>query len=139
MLALPGSEAHARLQAEGALEGESDISMLIDGVWYHLKRHQAVLYLYDAKPMERVDAEKAVHTMPNFTDYPADEMITGDFWLVLKPHFRAPRTYVPFIDGGVVTDESRWVFEPASARHDYVPQTCGVTGWRRRLWDKLWG
>ena len=40
-----------------------------------------------------------------------NERLNGDFWLVLKPAFFAPRTYVPFIDGKIVEDESKWVVE----------------------------
>src|SRR5262249_2372603 len=38
-----------------------------------------------------------------------NEKLSGDFWLVLKPHFSGPRTYVPFEAGKVVEDESAWV------------------------------
>ena len=37
-----------------------------------------------------------------------NEPLTGDFWLVMKPYFRDPRTYVPFRDGVIVVDQSEW-------------------------------
>lgn len=40
-----------------------------------------------------------------------NELLNGDFWLVLKPTFSAPRTYVPFIDGKIVENESQWIVE----------------------------
>lgn len=43
-------------------------------------------------------------------EQPVHEMLAGDFWLVLKPHFRGGRTYVPFKDGDIVEDEAAWVF-----------------------------
>ena len=40
-----------------------------------------------------------------------DEVIKGDFWLVMKPAFFAPRTYVPFRDGVIVEDRVTWFTE----------------------------
>lgn len=37
-----------------------------------------------------------------------NETLVGAFWLVMKPAFRAPRTYVPFHDGIIVLDRSEW-------------------------------
>jgi hypothetical protein len=44
------------------------------------------------------------------------ELLTGDFWLVLKHNFFGPRTYVPFKDGKLVEGESAWVVEDARSR-----------------------
>ena len=38
-----------------------------------------------------------------------NEELVGDFWLVMKLGFRAPRTYVPFQDGVIVTNRDEWV------------------------------
>ena len=46
-----------------------------------------------------------------------NEQIDGDFWLVLKPRFSAPRTYLPFRDGIVVEDRCDWVVEEPKHRH----------------------
>ena len=37
-----------------------------------------------------------------------NELLVGDFWLVMKPTFRAPRTYVPFRDGVILANRSEW-------------------------------
>jgi|GEM_PF-347211 len=44
-----------------------------------------------------------------------DEELSGDFFLVLKPTFGAPRVYVPFLDGKVVAEVSEWSFEDRNA------------------------
>lgn len=38
-----------------------------------------------------------------------NELLVGDFWLVMKPAFKAPRTYVPFHNGVIVSDTAKWV------------------------------
>jgi hypothetical protein len=38
-----------------------------------------------------------------------DEAITGDFWLDLRPGFFRESLYVPFVDGKVVLDRTRWI------------------------------
>lgn len=40
-----------------------------------------------------------------------DELIDGDFWVVMKPAFFGPRTYIPFRDGVVVEDQEAWFTE----------------------------
>src|SRR5262245_1902702 len=40
-----------------------------------------------------------------------DELLAGDFWMVLKPEFEGLRTYVPFQDGVVVEDRAAWFNE----------------------------
>lgn len=57
---------------------------------------------------------------------PVGEWLGGDFWLVMKPAFFAPRTYVPFRDGRVVEDEAAWVAEPEQDWHRRLS--------RRREW-----
>ncbi|NIB45133.1 hypothetical protein HBA55_36480 [Pseudomaricurvus alkylphenolicus] len=132
-VALPGTELNSQFRAEGILDRESDISIHSDGVWYHLLRHQGVLYLVDANPLDQVDLRKARNDRMEFVDYPADEEITGDFWLVLKPSFRASRTYVPFINGRVVTDQSRWVKEPEKGPSGRTGFLARLTAWRIRV------
>lgn len=41
----------------------------------------------------------------------ANERVVGDFHVVLKSEFHGPRQYVPFVDGSIVLDESRWLHE----------------------------
>jgi hypothetical protein len=44
---------------------------------------------------------------------PVSEPITGDFWLILRPHFFTdPTTFVPFRNGRVIEDRSQWVTLP---------------------------
>jgi hypothetical protein len=40
-----------------------------------------------------------------------DELLDGNFWLVMKPGFRGDRTYIPFHAGVVVEDRDRWFTE----------------------------
>ena len=40
-----------------------------------------------------------------------DEMLVGDFWLVMKKEFFGTRTYVPFQAGVVVEDQGQWFNE----------------------------
>ena len=49
--------------------------------------------------------------------HPVGEWLSGDFWLVLKPSFFGPRTYLPYLAGLVVEDESAWVREPKTNLH----------------------
>ena len=37
-----------------------------------------------------------------------EEKLEGDFWLLMKPSFSAPRIYVPFVDSKIITDEDKW-------------------------------
>ena len=39
------------------------------------------------------------------------EALVGDFWLLVKESFFANRIYIPFLNGVVVKDRSRWVHE----------------------------
>jgi hypothetical protein len=39
------------------------------------------------------------------------EQLVGNFWLILKPSFEEARTYVPFQNGVIVKDRSRWIHE----------------------------
>lgn len=39
------------------------------------------------------------------------EKVEGDFWLVMKSDFFGDRVYIPFKDGGVIADESKWIVE----------------------------
>ena len=39
------------------------------------------------------------------------EFLEGDFWLVFRPTFFGPTTFVAFIDGHVVLDEEKWHVE----------------------------
>lgn len=46
-----------------------------------------------------------------------NERLSGDFWLVLKPHFEGQRSYIPFRAGRIVEDETAWVIhEPRLGR-----------------------
>jgi hypothetical protein len=38
-----------------------------------------------------------------------NEQLEGDFWLKMKPHFKGPSVYIPFLSGVIVADKSRWV------------------------------
>ena len=38
-----------------------------------------------------------------------DEILQGHFWLLMKSSFFGDCTYVPFVDGRIVTDRERWV------------------------------
>lgn len=40
-----------------------------------------------------------------------DELLDGDFWVVMKPEFFGQRTYIPFRDGAVVEDRDQWFTE----------------------------
>jgi hypothetical protein len=42
---------------------------------------------------------------------PVDELLEGDFWMVLKPEFFALRTYIPFKDGLLIEDREEWFTE----------------------------
>jgi hypothetical protein len=44
-------------------------------------------------------------------EQPVDELIAGDFWVVMKPDFDGLRTYIPFRRGRVVEDRSEWFTE----------------------------
>lgn len=39
------------------------------------------------------------------------EILTGDFYLLMKPTFNALRVYVPFRNGRIVADKSEWIRE----------------------------
>ncbi len=60
---------------------------------------------------------------------PADEYLTGDFWLLMKVRFFGECTYIPFTDGRIVTDPTRWV-RAACDVEDKRP--VPVSGVRRR-------
>ena len=40
-----------------------------------------------------------------------NELLEGDFFLVMKSQFRGPRTYIPFKMGVVISDKDKWVVE----------------------------
>ena len=58
-----------------------------------------------------VDGKDSVHL-----DIERDSVgktISGDFWMVMRPHFYSdPTTFVPFRDGHVVEDQSEWKIFP---------------------------
>lgn len=42
-----------------------------------------------------------------------NESVTGDFWMILRPHFYSdPSTFVPFRDGHIIEDRSQWIVSP---------------------------
>lgn len=45
------------------------------------------------------------------------EVLSGNFWLVLKERFFAPRLYIPFDHGTVVLDKNRWLQEKGESIH----------------------
>jgi hypothetical protein len=49
------------------------------------------------------------------------EVLTGDFWLVLKQDAYGPRTYVPFRDGRVAADPRDWLVEEPGAFSMWPP------------------
>ncbi|MHC5537641.1 hypothetical protein ACYOEI_05355 [Singulisphaera rosea] len=40
-----------------------------------------------------------------------DELLEGDFWMVMRPHFNADRIYIPFRESVVIEDRDRWLTE----------------------------
>jgi len=40
----------------------------------------------------------------------ADEILEGDFWLDLRTEFLGSTIYLPFVDGAVVTDKTKWIY-----------------------------
>ncbi len=40
-----------------------------------------------------------------------DELLEGDFWIVMKPEFFGARTYIPFRKGVIVEDQKEWFTE----------------------------
>ena len=50
-----------------------------------------------------------------------EEVLTGDFWLVMKTGFDAPRLYVRFRDGQIVCDRVQWLYD-----EDWVPMREGL-------------
>jgi len=46
-----------------------------------------------------------------FQDYLVNEIIAGDFWLVMKSQFFGRRTYIPATDGKVIINKKLWVIE----------------------------
>jgi hypothetical protein len=49
-----------------------------------------------------------------FQQESVEEIVAGNFWMVMKPHFNAPRTYIPFNHGVIVENEREWVTEDSS-------------------------
>ena len=41
----------------------------------------------------------------------SDGVVTGEFWMVMRPFFSGPNTNVPFRDGQIVEDRSEWHIE----------------------------
>ena len=57
-----------------------------------------------------------------------NESVTGDFWMILRPHFYSdPSTFVPFRDGHIIEDRSQWIVSP----HPEPRQNNAVNGSRR--------
>ncbi len=46
-----------------------------------------------------------------------NELLEGDFSMVMKNQFFGPRTYIPFLDGVVVEDQESWFTEDLSSRY----------------------
>lgn len=42
-----------------------------------------------------------------------EELLEGDFWLVMRPNFNAERVYVPFVNSTIITDRNKWIYEPS--------------------------
>ena len=67
---------------------------------YELRRDRKLYLVSYSYPFSRQEEERF------------EEQLSGNFWLVMKPHFEAERVYVPFVDSEIVGDEDEWVDEP---------------------------
>jgi len=52
-----------------------------------------------------------VYTIADIELTTVNETLEGDFYLVMKPDFHGIRTYVPFVNGLIVEDKSKWLHE----------------------------
>lgn len=71
------------------------------------------------------------------------EPLTGDFWLSMKCGFRGETTYIPFLDGKIITDKSEWVVGKCPVEKSLALQETErerAIAWRkehRSVFDKL--
>lgn len=47
----------------------------------------------------------------NWRRQEVNELLVGDFWMLMTHVFFGPRTYVPFRDGAIVEDKEQWFTE----------------------------
>jgi hypothetical protein len=59
----------------------------------------------------RLTAFEHMVSFDEWETQPVDELLEGDFWLVMQPHFFADRTFIPFRDGHIVEDRAAWFTE----------------------------
>lgn len=45
-----------------------------------------------------------------------EEVLHGNFWMVMKHNFFGPRTYIPIYDGRIVESEADWIREPPRSK-----------------------
>jgi len=58
------------------------------------------------------------------------ELLTGDFWLMMRPNFFEDSIYIPFKNGKLITDQSEWCFSKKESTllsrvQDFLKQVFG--------------
>ena len=50
-----------------------------------------------------------------------EELLHGEFWMVMKHNFFGPRTYIPFHEGRIVESVADWIREPRRSNRVGAP------------------
>lgn len=73
------------------------------------------LICYEYMRMKPTTIEGKESVSIEIDEEPVNALVTGDFWMILRPHFYSdPSTFVPFRDGHIVEDRSQWLVSPPS-------------------------
>lgn len=70
---------------------------------------------------------------PKWRTQQVHELLTDDFWLMMKPKFSAPRTYVPFRAGRIVEDRAEWFVEEERPRTQWTSDVRARCPFCKRL------
>jgi len=78
-------------------------------LWGHVCHYRLLLdrrlLLEPASCYASIERQPGGGTQMRFQDYSINEIISGDYWLVIKHYFDGPQAYIPAADGKVVTNK----------------------------------
>lgn len=76
-----------------------------------LWRGYVATFLLQLDGQLRLTTFEYMYSVRKWQKHAVDELLDGDFWLVMKRDFFGQRTYIPFRNGVVVEDREQWFTE----------------------------
>lgn len=73
--------------------------------------HQGYISCYVLTEQGELLLDRFEYPYQDRADDPVNEFLTGNFWMIFRAGYYGDRTYIPFVQGKIVTDQSQWKFE----------------------------